>query len=158
MSRRGKGFGWALLLELAPAALFGCAVAFAAAAAVAVPPASALPLIVGAVGGCGAWLVLRSLRGGSDHPLPQFDRVALEPDAPNELPADSGELLLDDVLARLEPGSRVVALFDRPVRSSLSFESSMNSNLRSAVRPIPTPPDTTEALHDALASARQSLR
>ncbi len=159
MSGRGEGFGWALLLELVPAALFGCAVAFAAGAALAASLQCALSVIGGLIGGCGAWLLLRGFRGAPQYRMPQFARLALDLDAPDDPPAEHAELLLDDVLAPVEPGSRVISLFDRqPVRSSNGLHSPVPSHLRSAVRPIPTPPDATEALHEALASLRQSLR
>ncbi len=158
MTGRGEGFGWALLLEIAPAALFGGALAFAAATVLAVPFVSPASMAPGAAAGCGAWLALRSFRGARQaFPMPQFEQVALEPDEPDELVLGESELLLDDVLARIEPGSRVVRLFEPKPQPSGELQQ-LQRNLRSAVRPIPTPPDATEALHEALASLRQSLR
>lgn len=165
MSGRGEGLGWSLLLDVAPAAMFGCAAAFAAAAAVGATLASELPLIAGVVAGCAAWFLLRRFGNSPfDFAMQPFEGPALGHEAAIEV-RDDDELLLDDVplddvLAQPEPGSRVVCLFGRQpvVRSCSPAQARVNLQLRSVVRPIPTPPDATEALHEALASLRQSLR
>ena len=89
--------------------------------------------------------------------MPQFEQVTVEPEDTNDVAEQDGELLLEDVLARIEPGSRVVRLFDRAAEPLGELRDGQ-CHARSAVRPIPTPPDATEALHEALASLRQSLR
>ena len=158
MRRTGEGIVLAVLLELAPAALFGCAVAFAAATALGAPLAAVPALALGAAAAGGAWLSLRGFRGDAQaFSMPRFDEILLEPHLGRELAGDQVELLLEDVLAPAEPDSRVVRLFDRQPRRCGELQE-VDRHLRSAVRPIPTPPDATEALHEALASLRQSLR
>lgn len=155
--RRGQAIIWAVLLELAPAVLFGCAVAFASSKAPESRLAAVAPLALG-VAACALVLaLLRSLRhAGEAFAMPRFERVEIEPEVRAELP--EAELLLDDMLGSPEPQSRVVRLFDaRPARGGGELQADVQPRC-SVVRPIPTPPDATEALHDALAALRQSLR
>jgi hypothetical protein len=69
-----------------------------------------------------------------------------------------GELLLDDILAELEPDARVVRLFDvnampTPGQLQANIDRHLgSSDLRYA------PPDASDALHHALAELRRSLR
>ena len=157
MMRRGHAIVWTVLLELAPAILFGCAVAFAASRAPESRLAAVAPLALGVVA-CGLVLALlrRFRHSGEAFAMPRFERVEIEPEAGAELAEP--ELLLNDVLGAPEPDSRVVRLFDaRPAPGGGELQADVPL-LRSAVRPIPTPPDATEALHDALAALRQSLR
>lgn len=67
------------------------------------------------------------------HRLPQFEASDLRFE-------ESGELLLDDALADAGPDSRVVRLFDR------------------TAMPASPDRDASQALHDALAKLRRSLR
>jgi hypothetical protein len=79
--------------------------------------------------------------------LTDFDR--LRPD----------ELMLDDILAELGPDSRVVRLFDpaaMPTPGQLNDR--IARHIREGSSPVPAPPDASQALHDALAELRRSLR
>lgn len=83
--------------------------------------------------------------------LTEADRFQPEPSPPEE------PLVLDDVLAAVGTDSRVVRLFDRkamPTPGELS--SSINRHLG---RPsTAAPPDASQALSEALAQLRRSLR
>jgi hypothetical protein len=96
-------------------------------------------------------------------PLPEFElQPALEvmdelilTDSDRWEPA-AVELMLDDVLAQLGPNSRVVRLFDpasMPTPSELKarIDRHLDGQARSS------PPDASQALHDALAELRRSL-
>jgi len=66
------------------------------------------------------------------------------------------ELVLDDVLARLEDFSRVVRLFDR---SAMPTQGELKSRIdRHLEAPAPAPADASQALHDALSELRRTLR
>jgi hypothetical protein len=71
----------------------------------------------------------------------------------------SGEpLVLDDILAEIGPDSRVVRLFDRaamPTPGQLKCR--IDDHLRDAAAPAPSS-DAAQALSDALAELRRSLR
>ncbi len=70
--------------------------------------------------------------------------------------ADADELVLDDVLARLEDFSRVVRLFDR---SAMPTPGELKSRIdRHLETPTAAPPDASQALHDALSQLRRTLR
>ncbi|HYC65161.1 MAG TPA: hypothetical protein VEC14_10555 [Reyranellaceae bacterium] len=75
--------------------------------------------------------------------LPDFELAPIDPVAGN-LPEIADELLLDDRLHAIEPGARVVQLFDPGRMRSVDGS-------RSAV------PDASQALSDALAQLRRSL-
>ena len=62
-------------------------------------------------------------------------------EADRSLAHEEDELVLDDVLAALNPDSRVVHLFERDAMPA----------------PPPRTPDASQALHDALAELRRSL-
>src|SRR4051812_7491606 len=71
---------------------------------------------------------------------------------------EAEELLLDDVLAELNPDSRVVRLFDAaamptPGELRARIDRHLDSGRASAA-----PPDASEALHEALAELRRSIR
>lgn len=85
--------------------------------------------------------------------LTQADRLPDSATAAHEEP-----LVLDDVLAQLEPGSRVVRLFD-PARMPTpgQLDTRIRQHLGSP-RAAAAPPDASQALHDALAELRRSLR
>jgi hypothetical protein len=122
--------------DIAAAALFAAAVGFAAGAA----GLGAVPTIFAAVAAsCGAFTVLRNVSAGDrTYGLPAFDLVPLEI---GQQAAE--ELVLDDVLERAPPDARVVRLFG-PSHQSVS------SN--------PSQPDAAQALNEALAQLRRSLR
>jgi hypothetical protein len=81
---------------------------------------------------------------------PEGDEIA---DAPAEEP-----LVLDDVLAELEPDSRVISLFDPSTMPSPGeLQGRIDQHL--AGHPAESQPlDATQQLYDALAQLRQSLR
>jgi len=83
------------------------------------------------------------------------DADRLEP----SVAADDGEpLVLDDVLAAIGPDSRVVRLFDRRAMATpAQLRSRIDGHLRDAelARQVP---DASEALSEALAELRRSLR
>src|SRR5687767_2866973 len=138
--------GWASddnLLEraadVAAAAVLATAVGFAAGAA----GLGAVPTIFAAVAASlGAFTVLRNVSTG--HRI--YDLPAFEP-LPLELAQEAGEeLVLDDALEVVRPDARVVRLFDPALES------------RSAARSGSAPPDAAQALTEALAELRRSLR
>lgn len=98
-------------------------------------------------------------------PAPSFDVRDYAPDPLPELlltdryqPEPSGEpLILDDILAQLGPNSRVVRLFDR---DSMPTPAQLKSRIDAHLGRGPTPPpmDASQALHDALAELRRSMR
>jgi len=66
------------------------------------------------------------------------------------------ELVLDDVLAKLEDLSRVVRLFDPSAMPSPGeLKGRIDRHLDGASSP---PPDASQALHDALSELRRNLR
>ena len=70
--------------------------------------------------------------------------------------ADSQELVLDDELAPAEPESRVVRLFDV---SAMPSPGELKARIdRHLDVPSSAPPDASQALFDALAELRSSLR
>ena len=67
-------------------------------------------------------------------------------------------LLLDDILAELEPDSRVVRLFDPDAMPTpAQLRSRIDRHLEPGGRPDESP-DATQALHEALADLRRSIR
>ena len=78
-----------------------------------------------------------------------------EPPAPT---ADEDALLLDDILAKLGPDSRVVRLFDAAAMPSAGeLKSRIDRHLDGAGVEERTS-DAAQALHDALAELRRSIR
>lgn len=68
------------------------------------------------------------------------------------------ELILDDILAKLGPNSRVVRLFDP---AAMPTPGQLNARIERHLRAEEgdtTPTDASEALHQALAELRRSLR
>jgi hypothetical protein len=64
------------------------------------------------------------------------------------------ELVLDDILAALNPDSRVVRLFERdPMPTAHEMQARIDRQLDGPV----TAPDASQALHEALADLRRSL-
>jgi hypothetical protein len=121
--------------DIAAAALFAAAVGFAAGAA----GLGAVPTIIAAVAASyGAFMGLRNVSPGN----PTFDLPAFEL-VPFEFGQTEDELVLDDVLESAPPDARVVRLFGpghQPVSSN------------------PSQPDAAQALNEALAQLRRSLR
>lgn len=124
--------------DVAAAALFAAAVGFAAGAA----ELGAVPTICAAVAAsCGAFTVLRNVSIGDR----TYDLPAFEPVQP-EIREQAAELVLDDVLDSAAPDARVIRLFDPGLESER------------AARPNSSQPDASQALTEALAELRRSLR
>ena len=73
------------------------------------------------------------------------------------------ELMLDDILAELEPDSRVVRLFDpaaipTPGQLNARIERHLGEGTSPIAPPDASPADASQALYDALAELRRSLR
>lgn len=177
----GENFGWAIALEVVPAALFGLAIGFAV---VAMGDQIAIEFRAGAcavLAFFGAWKALR--RFGSHtagFSLPHFERTApMEASCANETldgsslapaeaasppsaspptPDGADELLLDDLLESLGPESRVIRLFQSDsIPTAGELQARIDRHIRCEPPQVP-PPDATQALHDALAELRRSLR
>ena len=83
--------------------------------------------------------------------MPVFNVRQIEPAEENE-PAEE-PLSLDDILAQLGPDSRVVRLFDpAAMPSPAALSARIDRHLE------PSQVDASEALHEALAELRRSLR
>lgn len=122
------------------------------------------------LGLCGAYALLRAVRPRGRFRLAEFalpdvleqpeELLLTEADRlPPEETEPSPELLLDDVLAELGPDSRVVRLFDpsaMPTPGELRARIDRHLDSSNA-RPSPHP-DASQALHEALAELRRSLR
>jgi len=116
------------------------------------------------------WKVLGAVAAGSPtFLLAAFDPAPLPAAEPAEelILTDSDrldhsqvadELVLDDVLARLEDFSRVVRLFDRSAMPTPGELKSRIDRHLDAAAPVPAPPDASQALHDALSELRRTLR
>lgn len=93
--------------------------------------------------------------------LTDVDRV--EPDellltAAERMGTAAPPLELDDILAELSPDSRVVRLFDRKAMPTPGqLKTRIDSHLEQG-RPAPVQSDAAQALSDALAELRRSLR
>lgn len=167
-------------VELLASVLFGGAVAYADFALLGGGVAQQQAMLLAAVSGAGAFL-FSSLAFRHKAATPRFPKPAFEPAefetfesdelvlhkedrlAPDELVLAESDrlqpepLLLDDVLAELEPDSRVVRLFDRkamPTPGQLQSRIDDHLGHRSAA----TPQDASQALSEALAELRRSLR
>jgi|KBSSwiStaDraftv2_1062776.scaffolds.fasta_scaffold993245_1 hypothetical protein len=68
------------------------------------------------------------------------------------------ELVLDDVLAKLEDLSRVVRLFDASAMPSPGELKHRIDRHLDGASPSSPPPDASQALHDALSELRRTLR
>lgn len=182
MKRRVENIGWAVALEVAPAAIFGSAAAFATATYLRLPQFDPAALGAGIGAFCAALLVLRLFRGTpvAEHPIAEFEPqpVQIEQSSVSELltqadvaalvdqlagPRNFGsepaeELVLDDVLESVEADSRVVRLFE-PDGTPGELHTRIERHLRDAPRPASqVAADATQELHDALAALRRSLR
>jgi hypothetical protein len=118
---------------------------------------------------CNRWLSGRRF----DLPLfslPRFEPAELQALEPDELlltadmvqasgrPNEQEPLVLDDILAELGPDSRVVRLFDRSAMPTPGhLKARIDDHLGKGRLPAPAP-DASQALSDALAELRRSLR
>src|SRR6266700_6516964 len=89
--------------------------------------------------------------------LTDADRLPSAPTHPPE------ELMLNDILAELGPDSRVVRLFDpaavpTPGQLNARIERHLGEGASPLDRPEASPADASQALYDALAELRRSLR
>ncbi len=125
--------------DIAAAMAFAASVGFAAGVA-GIGAAATIAAAVGA--SLMAFAVLRSVSVGTlVYDLPEFEPVPLE------LKRETGdELVLDDRLGTVSPDARVIRLFDPSLE------------VGSVARPTPSPPDASQALAEALAELRRSLR
>jgi hypothetical protein len=185
MRGSGESIVWTLAFEFTPAVIFGGAVAFASATAMAVPPIALIPLSAGVGAFMASWLVLRQFGAGA-RPLPMadFDQTDLERELANlaeemqraetlagfaedpeldelvledELPAPvEDELILEDMVPSPEEDSRVIRLFDPRTETAGEMQARIDRHLRNTPRPPLS--DATQELHEALAALRSSLR
>ncbi|MEP7131213.1 MAG: hypothetical protein ABI770_08805 [Sphingomicrobium sp.] len=84
--------------------------------------------------------------------------ILTEADRVHPLPDAADELVLDDILAELGPDSRVVRLFDP---AAMPAPAQLNARIErhlGAATSSPPPVDESQALYDALADLRRSLR
>jgi len=169
-------------MEQLASAMLGGAVAFAAFAALGEILPQPQPGACSAAAGVLIWLACRHCliaiaRSGRQMAVPVFNVRDLEPFEPDELlltDADrindellltdaqrldgSGPLELDDILAEIEPDSRVVRLFGRKsMPTPGQLKSRIDNHLEQAT-PSQAQPDDSQALSDALAELRRSLR
>lgn len=172
------------VVSRAAAAVLACSVAFSVFALC--PAALGSPFAVPVVGGIAAYLLasrlLASMRPESRRfDLPDFSLQSIEAAEADELllteqvelvltdadrlapPATAAdELVLDDILAKLGPQSRVVRLFDpaaMPTPGQLNARIEWHLQGARAVPPAPADPaDASQALLQALSELRRSLR
>jgi len=125
-------------VDVAAAAVLAAAVGFGAGAT----GLGAVPTIAAAVAASVAgFAFLRNVSAGDRaYNLPGFELLPLE------FAAEAEELLLQDELGTLPPDSRIIRLFD-PGREEGALK-----------RPAPQDPDAAQALTEALAELRRSLR
>ena len=168
------------LAERGASIVLGGAVAYAAVrwlAATIVEPQLALFAAVAGVISC--FICLRALKAlaerGPQFAVPIFnvneldgfemDELLLTERLPDELLLTDADRLdsavpleLDDILARIGPDSRVVRLFDRKAMPTPGqLKTRIDSHLEQAA-PSHAQPDASQALSDALAELRRSLR
>ena len=168
------------LAERGASIVLGGAVAYAALrwlAATIVEPQLALFAAVAGVISC--FICLRALKvlaeRGPQFAVPIFnvneldgfemDELLLTERLPDELLLTDADRLdsavpleLDDILARIGPDSRVVRLFDRKAMPTpRQLKTRIDSHLEQAA-PSHAQPDASQALSDALAELRRSLR
>lgn len=160
--------GWAKEIEAiadcGAAVILGVATFYASARAGVGP---AIAAAVAAAGVSGAYLMLRNIMvPESAFALASFEPVEAVFDDCDELlltdsdriDAEGEELILDDILAKLREGSRVVRLFDpaaMPSPGEFSDRIDLQANRNQS---FSQPPDASDALHAALSELRRSLR
>lgn len=183
---RGQSIEYAL--EGAASAWFGACVALALwlVLPLAVTSSACVALIAGATASFGALRLLQR-SGSADFPVAAFDVAALGRSEPDDLilsdrlspPAmaaeelllkleqrlgaganqseDDEELLLEDMLPEIAPDSRVIRLFDPAAMPTAGeLQSRIDRHLQD--REESAYPDAAQALNDALADLRRSLR
>ena len=147
------------MIDFGAAAVLGAAVAWLCMLGFE-PPASAA---AGSVGLAATFAALRQVRPGAiSFRLAEFEPCELDPAellltgaAIHHGPA-THELVLDDALAPADPESRVVRLFDV---SAMPSPGELKARIdRHLDGPPSAPPDASQALFDALAELRSSLR
>ena len=89
----------------------------------------------------------------TEEPAAEPEEPAFDPEDPE---VDADALVLDDILAKLAPDSRVVRLFDKdamptPAQLRARIEDHLDMGASSSA-------DASQALHEALAELRRSLR
>ena len=159
-------------VERAATAIFAGAVAFAAFHLLALvadqPGLGAFTAAAGAF----AYLLCdrvfqRVVRRGPRFPVPIFDLGTIERPRMDELILTDADrlqaavpdepLVLDDILAELGPDSRVVRLFDPAAMPTPGqLKARIDQHLETA--PPAASPDASQALYDALAELRRSMR
>ena len=180
MTRDFHRWATALAFELAPAALFNFAAAFAVATVMQHNGlgelAAGAALAAGIAAFLLAWFALRAVgKPNGRFALSPFEHPDVEP---SETATDMAELLLseqvaapaavqqsvpdelllDDVVESPGSDSRVVRLFEQTaIPTAGELQARIDRHLRSD-SPRATPPDATEALQDAILALRQSLR
>jgi hypothetical protein len=164
-------------IDMVAATLFAAAMAFAAGnlllGALPYPQWEAIAAAVLIIGFAGCLGVLRKIPVASQHlalpifaPSPietiQLDELVLT-DADRFHPASvpsaqpDDPLVLDDILAELEPESRVVRLFDPAAMPTPGqLQARIDRHLDDGTSPT-APPDASQALFEALADLRRSL-
>ena len=125
-------------VDVVAAAVLAAAVGFGAG----VVDLGAVPTILAAVtASVACFAFLRNVPAGSrTYVLPGFEPLPLE------FAPEASELLLEDELGTVPAGSRIIRLFD-PGREEGAVK-----------RPAPHDPDAAQALTEALAELRRSLR
>lgn len=159
-------------MDGAAATAFMAATAFALAKLAPQLGVAIVGISVLALAGC--WGALQLVARERHWRVPSFDLVDCDSDAGEEELAElvltleqvvhpaaapeGDELLLDDILGAVRPDSRVVRLFapgELPTPGQLKI--SIDRHLQSRTGPPPIP-DATQALSEALAELRRSLR
>ena len=142
--------------------LFAGAAAFAIMRALELPS----PALAGAgVAFLGTFVLLRAIRphertfaiaGFNVEPAPglEYDELVLS-DSDRVVQPNTDELVLDDMLPDPEPDLRVVRLFDP---AAMPADSPPFDRQFGGASAVPAPPDASQALHEALAKLRHSLR
>ena len=137
-------------VDIAAALILAAATAYGAAAFIRDPLAPAAGVIMFA----GCLSVLRRTSGRQERGF------ALAPFAPRALELEAcPELLLGpaDILARIDPDARVVRLFDPAAMPAPGPDGPNARHPIDGTSPT-APPDASQALYDALAELRRSLR
>ena len=165
------------IFEHAACGLFAAAMAFAAYRGFAVMLGQVQLDICASGAGTISYLFCRYvlIRPSPDRrhfPIPVFEAVQLEPSEPGVLvlteadmlgvaepiPNEQEALVLDDILAELGPNSRVVRLFDRSAMPTPGhLKARIDDHLEQGSSQF-AGPDASQALSDALAELRRSLR
>ncbi|GAA4721472.1 hypothetical protein H9L13_09970 [Sphingomonas lutea] len=145
-------------IDLVAAAALGSAVGWTASSAgIATPFAGAAALTCLAAG----YAALRGVPPEAPRfAMPDFEVADLEPDelllTADDVCGDPQALLLEDVLAVPDEHSRVVRLFDA---AAMPTPGELKARIdRHLAGPSAEPPDASQALFDALADLRRSLR